>query len=94
MSSKIYTNAVLTFIAVLLALGIFKSNFNLPVETTAFAQSNNYKEYKLHYTTAGVGTNLDSDLEKFIKAGWKPIGIAQSSPNESVTSQLTVLLAR
>lgn len=94
MSSKIYTNAVLTFIAILLTIGVFRGSFNLPVETAALAQNNNYREFKLHYTTAGVGTNLDPELEKFIKAGWKPIAIAQSAKDESVAAQLTVLLAR
>lgn len=105
MSSKIYTNIVLTLIAVFLGANLFKGSFDLPFETTAQAQfktgntgtfcaGTGYNEYKLFFMSAGFGDNTPPELLKQIRDGWKPITISQSEQKDYPNASVTVLLGR
>ena len=102
MSSKTYTNVVLTCIAVLFAINVFKGSFNLPFETEVQAQfktgnttptfNTGFTEFKFHFTS-NTGYE-DAELKKLFNAGWKPITIAQTVRDGIQTADITVLLGR
>lgn len=91
MSSKFYTNVVLTVIAVLLAGVLLKGVVSSPIESRVLAEDERYKEFRAVTT---VSYEVDKTIQEFVKSGWKPIAISQSQTEQKSSADLTIIFAK
>ena len=91
MTSKNYTNLILTVIAILLAGLFFKGFSDFPLENRVFAGDEKYKEFRIKTTYI---FDADRVIKENTEGGWKAISIAQSQKENDSTANLTILFAK